>query len=65
MSEAFLYGDTSSMCYWAWVANGLNNYQWHGKSPPVRANICFMDGRVGLIEIKNTGSWPGFTWFSR
>lgn len=65
VTEAFLYGDTSSMCYWAWAGNTPNNYQWHTKSMPLRANICFMDGHVAFIEIKNAASWPGFTWFGR
>ncbi len=65
-TEAFLFGDASSLCYHTMVpGNNPDYWLWHTKAAPVRANICFMDGHVAFIEIKNAGSWPGFTWFGR
>ena len=65
-TEAFLYGDASALRYF----NVFRSYtpslwNWHTQTDPVKANICFMDGHVGFVEIKDAASWPGFTWFGR
>lgn len=65
-SEAFLYGDASALVYHDVIRNYSPEFwHWHTDKPPVKANICFMDGHVAFIEIKDSGSWPGFTWFGR
>lgn len=68
LPEAFLYGDASLLCYHTLLGPPLDltgYWRWHTQTAPVRANICFMDGHVSFVEIKNAGSWPGFTWFGR
>jgi prepilin-type processing-associated H-X9-DG protein len=62
-TEAFLFGDGGGLAYHtgftptAWL--------WHTDKMPIKANVCFLDGHVAFLEIKDAGSWPGFTWFGR
>jgi len=65
-TEAFLYGDAPALTYHQFFRNySPDLWHWHTPKAPVKANICFFDGHVAFIEIKDTGSWPGFTWFGR
>jgi prepilin-type N-terminal cleavage/methylation domain-containing protein/prepilin-type processing-associated H-X9-DG protein len=65
-TEAFLYGDASAVRYFSFFRTySPSLWTWHTPSDPVKANICFMDGHVGFIEIKDASSWQGFTWFGR
>jgi len=65
-AEAFLSCDYASMAYpLIYHGYSLEGFGWHSKAPPLKVNILFMDGHVAFIEMKNAGSWPGFTWFGR
>jgi prepilin-type processing-associated H-X9-DG protein len=65
-SEAFLYGDAPALRYHTFFNTFTPSlWKWHTPGDPVKANVCFMDGHVSFLEIKNAGSWPGFTWFGR
>jgi len=66
-TEAYLMGDFAAFAYpLVGFSYTLEAWNWHTpKSPPVKANILFLDGHVAFIEMKNAASWPGFTWCGR
>jgi prepilin-type N-terminal cleavage/methylation domain-containing protein/prepilin-type processing-associated H-X9-DG protein len=65
-TEAFLYGEGSSGAYLSWTgAQTPLEWLWHTDRLPIKANVCFLDGHVAFLEIKDAPSWPGFTWFGR
>ncbi|MBI4025428.1 MAG: DUF1559 domain-containing protein [Verrucomicrobia bacterium] len=64
--EAFLFGDASAGVYHGWSRTQPPElWRWHTKQLPIKSNIVFMDGHVGYVEIRDQGSWEGFTWYGR
>jgi prepilin-type N-terminal cleavage/methylation domain-containing protein/prepilin-type processing-associated H-X9-DG protein len=65
-TEAFLYGEGQAGSYLNWTGTVLPlQWLWHTDTLPAKANVCFMDGHVAFLEIKDASSWSGFTWFGR